>query len=39
MGPCGDSFCAASCTMNICWPFSAAVCDDCMPELGTEARP
>ena len=37
MGPCGDSFCYASCEMDVCRPFTATVCDDCMPGLGTEA--
>lgn len=33
IGPCADSFCYASCTMDTCREISAAVCDKCEKEL------
>ncbi len=35
-GPCGDSFCYASCTMSACRPITATVCDKCEKELRKE---
>jgi len=32
-GPCGDSFCYASCTMSSCRPVSGSLCEDCRAEL------
>jgi hypothetical protein len=29
MGMCGDSFCAASCSMSTCFPSTMTICDDC----------
>jgi hypothetical protein len=39
MGPCGDSFCAGSCTGSSCWPVSMTICNACTKLLakpGTE---
>jgi hypothetical protein len=33
MGPCGDSFCYASCDMSTCHPISVVVCTPCAKEL------
>ena len=33
MGPCGDSFCYASCTSPSCVPIHVTVCDDCAKKL------
>lgn len=33
MGPCGDSFCYASCDSQTCRPISAKVCDQCAAGL------
>jgi hypothetical protein len=33
VGPCGDSFCFASCDMSACRPVSLTVCDDCAKKL------
>jgi hypothetical protein len=33
MGPCGDSFCYASCTMETCRSIRVVVCDNCEKEL------
>lgn len=33
IGPCGDSFCWASCTMSSCKAVEAVVCDNCAKEL------
>ncbi len=32
-GPCGDSFCYASCDMETCRPITATVCDECHDEI------
>lgn len=32
-GPCGDSFCYASCDMDSCRSVSVTVCDSCEKEL------
>lgn len=32
-GPCGDSFCYASCDMSACKPISVTVCEPCAKEL------
>lgn len=32
-GPCGDSFCFASCDMESCRPIDVTVCDECETEL------
>ena len=37
-GPCGDSFCYASCDMDACRPISVTVCESCSKELGKESR-
>lgn len=31
MGPCGDSFCYASCDMSACRPQKMQICDGCLP--------
>ncbi len=33
MGPCGDSFCYASCDSSSCRPIHVTVCDDCAKEI------
>ena len=33
VGPCGDSFCYASCTMSSCRPIHATVCDECEKKM------
>jgi hypothetical protein len=33
MGPCGDSFCYASCDMDTCHPTSMTICEDCLKKL------
>ena len=33
MGPCGDSFCFASCDSETCRPISVTVCDECEAEF------
>lgn len=30
VGPCGDSFCYASCDMDSCHAKSATICDECL---------
>jgi hypothetical protein len=32
-GPCGDSFCYATCDMDACRPVSKTVCDKCADKL------
>lgn len=32
-GPCGDSFCFASCDSSSCRPVRVAVCDECEAKL------
>jgi len=32
-GPCGDSFCFASCDSSSCRPISVTVCDDCAKKI------
>lgn len=32
-GPCGDSFCFASCEMEVCRPIDVTVCDGCERKL------
>lgn len=38
VGPCGDSFCFASCTLSSCRPVRAHVCDDCEKLLKKERQ-
>jgi hypothetical protein len=33
MGPCGDSFCYASCESSSCRPINITVCDPCAKKL------
>ena len=33
IGPCGDSFCYASCTMSTCVPVVATVCEECAKKI------
>lgn len=33
VGPCGDSFCFASCDMSTCQPKSMTICDECKTKL------
>ncbi len=33
MGPCGDSFCYASCDMDTCRPTTKTICDSCEKKL------
>ena len=33
IGPCGDSFCYASCDMSTCRPIVVDVCDTCAVKL------
>jgi len=33
VGPCGDSFCYASCTMSTCRPVEATVCEQCAKKM------
>jgi hypothetical protein len=33
IGPCGDSFCYASCDSSSCKPVNMSVCDKCAKEL------
>ena len=35
-GPCGDSFCYASCDLETCRPISVTVCDGCEKKLSKE---
>lgn len=32
-GPCGDSFCYASCDMETCRPIHMTVCDECAVKM------
>ncbi len=32
-GPCGDSFCYASCDMETCVPIHGVVCDECAAKI------
>ncbi len=36
-GPCGDSFCYASCDMETCHPITVTICDACAALLGKPA--
>jgi hypothetical protein len=38
IGPCGDSFCYASCEMESCRPISGVICDGCEKELAKEKK-
>jgi hypothetical protein len=33
MGPCGDSFCYASCSMDTCHATTMVICDKCLKKL------
>jgi hypothetical protein len=33
VGPCGDSFCFASCDMSTCHPKALTICDECKTRL------
>lgn len=33
VGPCGDSFCYASCDMDACHPVTKTICDKCLKKL------
>lgn len=37
MGPCGDSFCYASCDMDTCHATTMTICDDCEKKLAKKA--
>lgn len=39
MGPCGDSFCYASCDMDSCHPVSMTVCDGCAEKITGKKEP
>lgn len=39
VGPCGDSFCYASCTMTTCRPATVTVCEECAVALSSKPRP
>jgi len=32
-GPCGDSFCYASCDSSSCRPINVTICDECTKEI------
>jgi hypothetical protein len=38
-GPCGDSFCYASCEMSSCRPVDLVACDDCAKALSSKDGP
>lgn len=37
-GPCGDSFCYASCDSPACRAIDVKVCDECEPKVGRKPR-
>ena len=37
-GPCGHSFCYASCDMSTCKPITATICKDCAEKLAKPTK-